>query len=98
MDMAQWFRDGGLTAYGEGASHSNRRIRLRNATPAWADLDAIATIYRCARQLSDRLGVKLHVDHVIPLQGRLVSGLHVPDNLAIVHASSNLVKRNRYTP
>lgn len=44
------------------------------------------------------LGGKWHVDHLYPLQGKLVSGLHVMDNLQVVPASFNLRKLNRYNP
>lgn len=43
-------------------------------------------------------GHDVEVDHVIPLQGELVSGLHVPYNLAIIPAADNRSKNNRFTP
>src|SRR5690606_9640799 len=53
------------------AAHSRKRKRLiRQATPAWADLDAIAAIYELARLRTNQTGIPHCVDHEIPLQGK----------------------------
>jgi len=67
-----------------------RRMKLEKATPAWADHKAIAAIYREAAERG------MHVDHVIPLQGKRVSGLHVHTNLQLLSPEENLRKGNRY--
>ena len=58
-------------------------------TPAWSDLDAITKIYvECPKGKE--------VDHIYPLQGERVSGLHVPENLQYLTRSENASKSNRY--
>jgi hypothetical protein len=60
-------------------------------TPAWADLKAIVDFYKnCPKGF--------HVDHVYPLRGKFVSGLHVAGNLQYLPAKDNLRKNNRFVP
>ena len=59
-------------------------------TPPWADLEAIKEFYR--NRPPDH-----HVDHIIPLRGKIVSGLHVMENLQYLPASINCSKSNKYT-
>ncbi|WP_164885115.1 hypothetical protein [Rubrivivax rivuli] len=77
------------------ASARARSARLQR-TPPWADLDAIRAFYEAAWDASRRTGTPHHVDHVIPLQGKNVSGLHVHTNLQVLPAFDNLSKGNRY--
>lgn len=77
--------------------HASRRRASRvQRTPAWADQDAIREIYARAHLETQRTGVMHHVDHILPLQGLLVSGLHVPANLQILTGSENSKKRNHF--
>lgn len=64
------------------------KTRRELATPPWADLNIIAKIYECAEDC--------HVDHVIPLQGELVCGLHVENNLQYLSVEENLRKSNKF--
>lgn len=70
-----------------------RRAAKLNRTPAWLtdeDKEQMFQMYKLAKMLC------AHVDHIIPLQGKLVSGLHVPSNLQILLPEDNLAKKNRY--
>jgi hypothetical protein len=75
-----------------GAQSAKWKAARLQRTPAWADLAAIREAYAEAKRSG------LTVDHVIPLQGKLVSGLHVHTNLALVTKSKNSSKRNSFTP
>lgn len=67
-----------------------------NATPSWANQDQIKRIYAACAKITEQTGIEHHVDHIIPLQGENVCGLHVENNLAIIPAKMNLQKSNKY--
>jgi hypothetical protein len=75
-----------------------RHAQKLNATPAWLTEDdhwLIEEAYDLARLRTQMLGFKWHVDHIVPLRGKYVSGLHVPYNLQVIPASVNCAKRNK---
>lgn len=74
-----------------------RKSAVARRTPAWADAAAIEIVYDVAAAWR-KAGVDVHVDHVVPLQGRKVSGLHVHQNLTILPAEVNQRKHARYEP
>jgi len=59
---------------------------------------AISEIYDVAQRRSRATGVIFHVDHVVPLQGETVCGLHIPSNLAVITARQNWSKNNKVWP
>ena len=70
-----------------------------NRTPSWLtkdNLKSIETEYELAAWCSKVMGIKYHVDHIVPLQGKQVSGLHVPWNLQVIPAVDNLIKSNQF--
>lgn len=73
----------------------HRATRLQR-TPAWADLKKIEKVYEEARVMALMMDEPWHVDHVIPLRGKLVSGLHVHNNLQILPGIENAKKSNRF--
>lgn len=72
-----------------------RRASKAQRTPRWLSKyhkDQIKAVYKEAREQG------LVVDHIIPLNGKHVSGLHVPWNLQLLTAAANLRKSNTYSP
>jgi len=78
------------------ADDAKRKANQLKRTPPWADMGRIKDIYSEAHRLTTETGVRYHVDHVIPLQGKKVSGLHVPENLQVLPAIHNLKKSNTF--
>lgn len=68
------------------------RAARRQACPPWVDDEHMARIheiYRLRREISDRTGVVHEVDHIVPLQGKIVCGLHVWWNLRVIPREEN---------
>lgn len=80
------------------AIQGKRRAAQLRRTPAWANLRKIEQVYAEAAWMTVLMGEPWHVNHVIPLQGRLVSGLHVHNNLQILPGAENARKGNRSIP
>jgi len=60
------------------------------------DLWMIEEIYHLAALRTQMFGFQWHVDHIIPLQGETISGLHVPNNLRVIPWLDNIKKGNKY--
>lgn len=69
--------------------------KMRNM-PVWADSAEINKIYKKAADISIETGIPHHVDHIVPLRGKHVSGLHVSYNLQVIPAKDNLSKGNKW--
>lgn len=76
-----------------------RKTQKLLRTPKWLTEEHFKQIeveYELASWCSDVMGIKYHVDHIVPLQGKTVSGLHVPWNLRVIPAKDNLSKANKW--
>jgi hypothetical protein len=74
------------------------KLKKRNATPPWLsefDLVAMKCKYQVAAMLNVHGVERWHVDHIVPIRGKDVCGLHVPWNLQVIPAKDNLAKSNR---
>jgi hypothetical protein len=74
------------------------KLKKLNATPSWLNESQLLLI-KCKYQVAAMLNVHgvepWHVDHIIPIRGKDVCGLHVPWNLQVIPAKDNLSKGNR---
>lgn len=81
------------------AAASKRRARKLLATPKW-DEDFTEFVVREAADLVRRrkklTGIAWHTDHIVPLRGKIVSGLHVWNNIQVIPAATNLSKSNAF--
>ena len=77
------------------------RTSKMHRTPAWLTADdfwMIEQAYELAALRTKLFGFSWHVDHVLPLQGKKVSGLHVPNNLQVIPWNDNVSKSNKFLP
>lgn len=73
-----------------------RRAGLEQATPKWANRAAIRAVYTRCAEVTLNTGIRHEVDHIVPLRGRRVSGLHVHWNLQVIPAEDNRLKSNHF--
>jgi len=80
---------------------ANRRAAILQRSPPWLTEEHYAQIedmYQQAFLMKNLSGEDWHVDHIVPIRGKKVSGLHVPWNLQILPAKVNLQKTNKHEP
>lgn len=70
---------------------ARKRVLKKEVTPVWANRKAILEFYENCPE-------GFHVDHIVPLQSKYVSGLHVEFNLQYLPAKDNISKGNRHWP
>ena len=77
------------------ALSKKRKTGKKQRTPCWLtaiDFERMETQYKLANILTKLTGQLHHVDHIVPLHGKTVSGLHTPTNLQVILAVENLKK------
>jgi hypothetical protein len=92
----EWVKSNRLNSTLNTAKYRSAKLQR---TPAWLtefDLLKIKCLYQLAAMRTRESGYTWDVDHIIPLKGKLVSGLHVPDNLRVIPARENKRKLNKY--
>jgi hypothetical protein len=79
---------------------AKHRKAVKRATPEWltdAHWQEIDDIYHLAKEMAWlNEGTPFHVDHIVPLQGEVVCGLHVPWNLQLLSPTNNMRKNNKF--
>ena len=89
-ELAERNREQDRAAVGKNAAYAARyRAARLNAIPRWADLSIVEKMYAEAATSG------MHVDHIYPLRGEMVCGLHVAENLELLTPQENLRKGNR---
>ena len=83
------YRKANLARY--AAYAAKRKAQKLNATPKWFEKEEVEALYEEAKETG------VTVDHIVPLQGERVSGLHCLDNLQLMEASENFRKNNRFS-
>lgn len=81
------------------AARARRRAAQESATPSWLtaiDKAMIQEMYDVSEARFVQTGIKHHVDHIVPINGKQVSGMHVPWNLQVITAHENLSKGWRF--
>lgn len=95
VTMAEWQKMNPSKCASISAKRRSAQI-LR--TPKWLEdthFKQIQSFYVTAEKYSVESGIKHEVDHIVPLQGKSVCGLHVPWNLQVIPVSANRSKGNR---
>lgn len=98
-ELARYTRYNKTNPHKRAAYEAKRRASKRQRTPKWlteSQLKEIDFFYSHARECTMLTGDPYHVDHIVPINGENVSGLHVPWNLQVLPADINIAKSNKF--
>lgn len=87
-----------LNPHSQTTRKATRRAKEFNAKVSWANDFFIKEAYHLAKLREIATGMKWHVDHIVPLNSKIVCGLHVEHNLQVIPAYQNLSKSNLFWP
>ena len=90
--MAQWLKENRALS---NEKAMRRVASKRQATPKWANRERMVEFYKEAERLTAQTGIPHNVDHIYPLQGKTVCGLHCEANLNVITQFENIQKLNR---
>lgn len=93
----RWYENNKEKSFANSAKY---RASKSMACPAWLDekmMKEIEALYQKAHKISKETGVAHEVDHIVPLRGGIVCGLHVPWNLQVITQFENRSKRNNWS-
>lgn len=79
---------------------TERKAYIKRATPKWVGPDErwlMRQAYELAAIRTKAFGFAWHVDHVVPLRGKRVCGLHVPQNLRVIPGAENQTKHAKWS-
>lgn len=93
--IAKWAKD---NPHKVNALGVKRHAAKLHATPTWANQGAVEAFYAEAARLTKATGIRHEVDHIVPLQGKIVRGLHWEGNLQVLPKTQNISKSNRRWP
>ena len=85
--------------FAPGIKRNENKARIRckhkKQVPKWQDKFQVLMYYHLARRFSEALGIRLSVDHIVPLNHPKVCGLHCHLNLQLLTVQDNCDKSNK---
>jgi 5-methylcytosine-specific restriction endonuclease McrA len=98
VELARQQRWRSLNKEKRAAQRVRTRKKLLKQMPRWRNQFFIDEIYSLARLRTKLTRLEWHVDHIVPLRSKIVSGLHVEYNLRVIPKQVNIAKSNRHWP
>lgn len=80
------------------SANERRRWRVILATPRWVDFKQIAELVKVRNVMTSETGVEHEIDHIVPLAGVKVCGLHWHGNMQVITAAANRHKLHNFVP